>query len=129
MTNQLLQNLHLYISIPVVIGVALVYGFQPQMLFDIQPNSVDEHNVYKAVMGIYLAFAFFWWYGVVHNLYWKAATLSNVLFMLGLALGRLVSFAIDGIPSNVLFVGFFGELVLAVYGMYQLKKSNLSNYS
>jgi Domain of unknown function (DUF4345) len=129
MTNQLLQHLHLYISIPVVIGVALVYGFQPQMLFDIQPNSVDEHNVYKAVMGIYLAFAFFWWYGVVHNLYWKAATLSNVLFMLGLALGRLVSFAIDGIPSNVLFVGFFGELVLAVYGMYQLKKSNLSNYS
>jgi Domain of unknown function (DUF4345) len=129
MTNQLLQHLHLYISIPVVIGVALVYGFQPQLLFNIQPNSVDEHNVYKAVMGIYLTFAFFWWYGLVRHQYWKAASISNVLFMLGLALGRLVSFAIDGIPSNVLFVGFFGELVLAVYGMYQLKKSNLSNYS
>ncbi len=129
MTHKLLQNLHLYISVPIVIAVALLYGFQPQMLFDIQPNSVDEHNVYKAVMGIYLAFAFFWWYGVVHNHYWKAATISNVFFMLGLAFGRLLSFAIDGIPSNVLLIGFFGEVVLAVYGIVQLKKSNPSNYS
>ncbi len=123
MTNKLLHNLHLYISIPIVIAVALVYGFQPQLLFDIQPNSVDEHNVYKAVMGTYLAFAFFWCFALLHNQFWKAATISNVLFMLGLAFGRLVSFATDGIPSSLLFVGFFGEVVLAWYGMYQLKKA------
>lgn len=123
MTNKLIQNFHLYISIPIVIAVALVYGFQPQMLFDIQPNSVDEHNVYKAVMGIYLAFAFFWCFALLHNQFWKIATISNVLFMLGLAFGRLVSFVSDGIPSSLLFLGFFGELVLALYGMYQLKKA------
>lgn len=124
MTNKLVQNLHLYISIPVVIAVALVYGFQPQLVFDIQPNSVDERNVYKAVMGVYLAFAFFWCFALVQLQFWKAATLSNVLFMLGLAFGRLVSFTIDGIPSSVLFFGCFGELVLAGYGMCQLKKAN-----
>ena len=124
MTNKLVHNLHLYISIPVVIAVALVYGFQPQVVFDIQPNSVDERNVYKAVMGIYLAFAFFWCFALVQVQYWKAATISNVLFMLGLAFGRLVSFTIDGIPSCILFIGFFGELVLAVYGIVRLKKAN-----
>jgi Domain of unknown function (DUF4345) len=124
MRNTVIQNLHFYISIPIVIVVALIYGFQPNLLFDIQPNSVDEHNVYKAIMGIYLAFAFFWSLALVQKQYWKAATISNILFMLGLALGRLISFAVDGIPSSLLFLGCFGELIIAFYGYYLLKKTN-----
>jgi Domain of unknown function (DUF4345) len=103
-------------------AVALIYGFQPNLLFDIQPNSVDEHNVYKAIMGIYLAFASFWCLALVQKHYWKAATISNILFMLGLALGRLISFAVDGIPSSLLLFGCFGELIIAFYGCYLLKR-------
>lgn len=124
MRNTIIQNLHFYISIPIVIAVALVYGFQPDLLFDIQPISTDEHNVYKAIMGMYLAFAFFWSLALIQKQHWKAATISNILFMIGLALGRLISFVIDGIPSSVLLFGCFGELILAFYGYYQLKKSN-----
>ena len=119
--NRIVQNLHFYISIPIVIAVALVYGFQPNLIFDIQPNSIDEHNVYKAIMGIYLAFASFWSLALIQKNYWKAATISNILFMLGLALGRLISFAVDGIPSSLLLFGCFGELALAFYGYYLLK--------
>lgn len=123
MRNTIIQNLHFYISIPIVVAVALIYGFQPNLLFDIQPNSIDEHNVYKAIMGMYLAFASFWSLALVQKHYWKAATISNMLFMVGLALGRLMSFVIDGIPSSLLLFGCFGEIIIAFYGYYLLKKS------
>lgn len=122
MKNYLIQNVHFYISIPIVIAVALIYGFWPNLLFDIHPNSTDEHNFFKAIMGIYLVFAFFWCFALIQKHYWKAATISNILFMVGLALGRLISFAIDGIPSSVFFFGCFGELILAFYGYCLLKR-------
>ncbi len=118
------KNIHFYISIPVVLVVALVYGFHPGLLFEISPNSSDEHNVYKAIMGLYLAFVSFWFWTLFYPNYWRTATISNVLFMLGLAFGRLLSFIFDGWPSVLFMVGFLGELTLALYGCYLLKKSN-----
>ena len=122
MRNKTLLNLHFYISIPTVIVVALVYGFKPNWLLDIQPKTTDELNVYKAIMGIYLAFASFWCLALIQNQYWKTATVSNILFMLGLAFGRLLSFALDGMPSLLLVFGCFGELTLALYAYYLLKR-------
>lgn len=118
------QNLHLYISISVVTTAALVYGFQPDLLFEISTQTTDESNIYKAIMGLYLCFAAFWVIGLKHSSYRKAATLSNMLFMFGLASGRLISFAIDGMPSAVLLLGTLGELIIAVYAYRQLKKAN-----
>jgi hypothetical protein len=118
------QNLHLYISIPVVAVAALVYGFQPDFLFEMSAQTIDESNIYKAIMGLYLCFAAFWCIGLKQTSYWKAATISNMLFMLGLGLGRLISFTTDGFPSLVLLLGTIGELTLAVYAYSQLKKAN-----
>lgn len=124
MKEKVVRNLHFYISIPVVATVALVYAFEPNVLFDIQPNTTDEHNVYKAIMGLYLAFASFWGLALVQNQYWRVATLSNMIFMLGLSLGRFVSFATDGLPSPLLLLGSLGELTLAAYAAYLLRKNN-----
>ena len=118
------QNLHLYISIPVVTTAALVYGFQPDLLFEVSTQTTDESNIYKAIMGLYLCFATFWFIGLKQTSYWKAATISNMLFMLGLGLGRLISFVTDGMPSVVLLLGTVGELTLAIYAYSQLKKAN-----
>ena len=118
------QNLHLYISIPVVAVAALVYGFQPDFLFEMSTQTIDESNIYKAIMGLYLCFAAFWCIGLKQTSYWKAATISNMLFMLGLGLGRLISFATDGFPSVLLLLGTIGELTLAVYAYWQFKKAN-----
>lgn len=117
-------NLHLFISIPVVTTAALVYGFQPDLLFEVSVQTTDESNIYKAIMGLYLCFATFWIIGLKQTSYWKAATISNMLFMLGLASGRLISFVIDGMPSAVLLLGTLGELIIAVYAYRQLKKAN-----
>lgn len=118
------HNLHLYISIPVVAAAALVYGFQPNYLFEMSAQTTDESNIYKAMMGLYLCFAVFWYIGLKQTSYWKAATISNMLFMLGLGLGRLISFATDGMPSLILFLGTVGEITLSVYAYSQLKKAN-----
>ena len=125
-TTFLLKNLHLIISTLIVVPVAFTYGILPNkilpLFLDFKVETKDLHNVFRAIMGLYLAFSVFWILGIFKSNYWYAATLSNMLFMLGLACGRIVSLLVDGIPSIVFFVGTIGELILALYAFYQLKK-------
>ncbi len=121
------KNLHLIISTLIVVSVAIVYGFQPNMLFDVSINSIDEANIFKAIMGLYLAFSLLWILGVFQISLWKTATVSNIIFMLGLAFGRIISVLLDGIPTTVFVFGTIGELVLGLFAYYQLKtKSNFN---
>ena len=125
-TTFLLKNLHLIISSLIVVPVAFTYGILPNkilpLFLDFKVETKDLHNVFRAIMGLYLAFSVFWILGIFKSNYWYAATLSNMLFMLGLACGRIVSLLLDGMPSLVFFVGTIGELILALYAFYQLKK-------
>ena len=125
-TTFLLKNLHLIISTLIVVPVAFTYGILPNkilpLFLDFKVETKDLHNVFRAIMGLYLAFSVFWILGIFKSNYWYAATLSNMLFMLGLACGRIVSLLLDGMPSLVFFVGKIGELILALYAFYQLKK-------
>jgi Domain of unknown function (DUF4345) len=117
-----LKNLHLIISVIIVIPVALVYGFKSDLLFDLQINSIDQANVFKAIMGLYLGFGSLWIMGIFKNDYWKMATVSNMCFMLGLGFGRIISLFVDGIPSTIFVLGLFGELILGFYALYELQK-------
>jgi len=49
-----IDKIHLIISVLLVVPVAFIYGFCPETLFDIQLNTIDEHNVFKAITGLYL---------------------------------------------------------------------------
>jgi len=126
-TTFLLKNLHLIISTLIVVPVAFTYGILPNkilpLFLDFKVETKDLHNVFRAIMGLYLAFSVFWILGIFKSNYWYAATLSNMLFMLGLACGRIVSLLVDGMPSIVFFVGTIGELILALYAFYQLKNT------
>lgn len=116
------KNLHLIISTLIVASIAIVYGFQPNMVFDVSINSIDEANIFKAIMGLYLAFSMLWILGIFQINLWKIATVSNIIFMLGLAFGRIISILLDGIPTTVFVVGTVGELVLGLFAYYQLKR-------
>jgi uncharacterized YccA/Bax inhibitor family protein len=116
--NRVIKNTHLLISSAVVLPVSLVYGFFPEVFFKLSINTVDEKNILKAIMGIYIGFAVLWILGIFRNKFWKIATVSNFIFMFGLALGRITSMISDGIPSKILLLGVFGELVLGTYGVY-----------
>jgi hypothetical protein len=123
LNKPIFKNIHLLLSVSIVIPIALIYGFLPNYLFDIQIKSIDEANVFKAIMGLYLAFASFWIIGIIKPNYWKAATISNILFMFGLAFGRIISLMYDGTPSLLFIYGTIGELVLAIYGFLQLRNT------
>ena len=117
-----LKNLHLIISSLILIPVAFLYGFSPEFIFNLEMNSLNEHSVFKAIMGIYLAFASLFILGIFKLEFWKTATVSCMLFMFGLGFGRIVSMIFDGFPSTIFVLGTFGELILGFYALFQLIK-------
>lgn len=119
------SNLHLSISIFIVANIALIYGFKPDLWFDVKVLTIDEFNIYKAIMGVYIAFSSLWFVGIIKEKFWQTATISNFLFMFGLAFGRIVSIIFDGIPSTLFLLGTIGELILGFYAFHQFKKSKV----
>ena len=109
------SKISLIISIFIVFPIGIVYGFMPELLFNIDVNTTDEHSVFKAIMGIYLSFAIIWIIGIFKNEYFQIALFSNFVFMFGLAFGRIISIIFDGIPSKLFVFGLVGELFLGYY--------------
>lgn len=119
-----INKIHLIISILIVVPVAFVYGFNPDSQFNIHLNTIDEHNFFKAIMGLYIGFSALWVLGIFKANYLKIALITNLVFMLGLGFGRLLSIAIDGEPTFGYLFGTFAELFLGFYGLWVLKTSN-----
>ncbi|MFS4483366.1 DUF4345 domain-containing protein [Hyunsoonleella sp. 2307UL5-6] len=124
--QDIINKIHLIISVLIVVPVSFVYGFDPDSQFDIHLNTIDEHNFFKAIMGLYLGFSTLWVLGIFKASYLKLALLSNMIFMLGLGFGRILSLAIDGTPTSGYIFGTIGELVLGFYGIWILKLSQQS---
>ena len=120
------KNLHLILSSIIIIPVGLYYGFFINFIFtdwvDIRVVTTDVETIFKAIMGLYLAFASLFIIGIFKLEYWKTATIGCMLFMFGLGFGRIISIIFDGFPSIVFVLGTFGELVLGFYALFQLIK-------
>jgi hypothetical protein len=108
--------------------IALSYGLVPQKslsyLFDVSVSNINGSHIFRAVMGLYLALLSFWIVGAFRVQLRQAALYSLVVFMLGLALGRVLSLVVDGMP-NLLLIGYLGlELIFGILGLILLKKSD-----
>ena len=125
-SNWILKNIHLIISIIIVIPTAIIYGSKsllPEFL-DIQIHTIDQSNMLKAIMVFYLGASIIWILGIFKSSYWKRATELNILFMLCLFIGRVLSIIFDGLPSYGYIYGAIGELILGVFSIYQLRNYN-----
>ena len=120
--QDIINKIHLIISVCIVVPVAFVYGFKPELSFDMFLETVDEHNFYKAIMGLYLGFSTLWILGVFKSNFLKPAILTNIIFMLGLGFGRVLSILIDGTPTSGYIFGTIAELFLGFYGLLILNK-------
>ncbi|QTD39317.1 DUF4345 family protein [Polaribacter batillariae] len=58
-----------------------------------------------------------WLLGIFENNYLKIAILTNIIFMLSLGFGRILSLFLDGTPIFVYIFGTFAELFLGFYGV------------
>jgi len=85
-------------------------------------ETVDLKHVFRAIMGLYAAMVVLWVTGIRNPLYWRAATVSNVCFMIGLASGRILSLVFDGIPSFYFLAGLAAEVILALWGIKNLAR-------
>jgi Domain of unknown function (DUF4345) len=127
MSNQIIQfrNLHLGITSLTIGFVGLSYGLCPEkvlpLIFNFKVESVDLTHVFRAMMGLYLGFASYWIIGIFRIEHWRGATLSCIIFMGGLALGRMVSILIDGIPSVVFLIGTLMEILFMLWGINNLR--------
>ncbi|MFI8606219.1 DUF4345 domain-containing protein [Cellulophaga baltica] len=123
--NPKYKNLQLTLSAIVVISVSFVYGGNPSVflpyVFGFDVTDIDLKNIFRAIMGLYLAIGCFWIYGIRNKNYWESATLVNILFMGGLALGRLISTILDGISPQFM-VGFILEFIFMLWGIYNLRQ-------
>ena len=125
--SDFINKIHLIISLLIVVPVAIVYGFQPDLIFDIQFNSIDELNFSKAIMGLYLGFSVLWILGIFKSSFLKTAIITNIVFMLGLGFGRILSILLDGTPTSAYTFGAMAELLLGFYGVWVLRNSTTSN--
>jgi hypothetical protein len=119
-------NAHLIVSALLLLPIALGYGLWPATIlpiyFKIEINTTDLTHVFRAMMGLYLGMVLFWIWGIYDSKYWIPATLSNVVFMGGLAIGRVCSIVLDGFPATLFVFGAVVEGLLAFWGWVNLKK-------
>jgi len=122
--NWILKNSHLIISLSIVVPTAIIYG-SPSILqqhLEIQVNTNDLSNMLRAIMCLYLGISLVWILGIWKNKYWGKATQLNILFMLTLATGRVISMMFDGLPTGGYIFGVIAEFIIGFYSIYQLKK-------
>ena len=111
-----------------VFPVALTYGVNPQVtlayLYDIEVNSVNLSNIFRAIMGLYIALNIFWVIGAFKNTLLLPAMWSLTIFMTGIGLGRLLSLFIDGFPYPAFILYMLLEFIFAIFGFFFIKKIN-----
>jgi hypothetical protein len=122
------EQLLLLFSAIGLIPIALSYGFNPQLsmsyLFNIDIESVNATHILRAVMGLYFLHLIFWLIGVFIKHLRQFAMVTLAVFMLGLAMGRAISFIIYGWPNWLLILYFTLECSLGLAAVYCLQMNS-----
>lgn len=105
-----------------LLPIALCYGLYPRTtlkrLYKIEVRTINMLNIFRAIMGLYLALIVYWmlaFWGFVDT---KAALGSLTVFMLGLAFGRTVSWCVDGKANTLLVLYLFLEIFFGCTGLF-----------
>lgn len=126
-----LQSVFLLVTAAGLTPIALIYGIAPEKtlpwLFGIDVSGVDTRHIFKAFMGLYLALAGFWVAGAIHPQLRVPALWSVFIFMVGLALGRILSLVIDGQPSGLLIFYLLLEIGFGAMGWWLLKDAQATD--
>ena len=124
--DKLQKGLLIFVGVG-LIPIALGYGLVPEKsmssLFNISVTETNLAHILRAVMGLYLGLVIFWFIGAFNPRLRLTALYSLVVFMLGLAAGRILSIIIDGIPNILLVVYLVLEVTLGIIGLILINRS------
>ncbi len=128
-----MARVYLLISAAGLTAVALSYGVAPATvlprLLDITVEGTDLTHVFRAIMGLYLGMIVLWVLGAFRPSLTRAAVMAEIAFMSGLAVGRVLSIVVDGMPSIALLGYTVVEIALAAWGMVVLKKGFIATHA
>jgi len=121
-----LMRFYLLLIVFLIVPIALNYGLDPARslpeVLDISVSGTDQIHVFRALMCLYLGAAVFWAIAAFTPAWQRTAVIWGVFFAFSLAIGRVISLAVDGQPSLLLLVylgleiagGLLGLAILAV---------------
>jgi hypothetical protein len=111
-----IKKSYLIFAFCAVSTIALAYGINPgwfaRTFLGVPKLSTDFSHVLRAITGLYMALGCFWLYSAFRPDYRNLAILTTAVFAGGLVAGRLLSIALDGMPSPI-FV-FYAALELGL---------------
>lgn len=107
---------------PIALSYGIIPGLSLDFLFGISVTSVNLEHIMRAVMGLYLAIIILWIVGVYNSQYRTSALISMIVFMYGLAAGRLISMIIDGVPHWLLIVYLILEILFGTLALILVRK-------
>jgi len=128
MTIEKSQKTLLIIAAVGLIPIALGYGLIPEKtltpLYGFDVDNINLKHIMRAVMGLYFGQIVIWFLGATKDEIRRPAMYCLVVFMLGLAGGRILSLIIDGVSHWLLIVYLILELTIGLIGLNLIKKSN-----
>lgn len=123
-----LMRLYLLLVVLLIVPIALSYGLDPAStlpkVLDIAVSGTDQTHIFRAMMCLYLGAAAFWAIAAFKPAWQRVAVIWAVFFAFSLAVGRAISFAVDGPASRLLDIYFAVEIVGGLLGLAVLAASN-----
>lgn len=114
-----------------LLPIALGYGANPvaslDALFGISVETTNLTHIMRAVMGLYLGMIVLWLWGAFSQPMAGPALAACAVFMLGLASGRMLSFALDGMPHWLLSVYAILEIGIGTVAIILYKSHSKTN--
>ena len=119
------ESFFLIFSAVGVFPVALVYGAYPSIslpfFYDIEITNNNLANVFRAIMGIYIAFNIFWISGALIKSMRIGALWSLLVFYIGAGSGRFLSIVIDGTPDTIFIIYLILEIIGAAISYWLIR--------
>ena len=116
-----LMRFYLLLIVFLIVPIALSYGLAPARtlpeVLDITVSGTDQTHVFRALMCLYLGAAAFWAIAAFTPSWQRTAVIWGIFFSFSLAIGRVLSLAVDGRPSLLLYVYLGLEIAGGLLGL------------
>lgn len=123
-----MKRLYLLIASIGLFPIALGYGVMPaeamKFLFDLELNAPNGVHIFRAIMVLYFGSIVIWMAGFKSDKFTDFSIMHAVVFMLSLAIGRILSMGIDGMPHWLLTTYAALEIGFGVTGIALLKQQD-----
>jgi Domain of unknown function (DUF4345) len=121
-----MMKLFLLVAGVFLIPVALTYGIDPATtlpkFMKVTVEGTDQTHVFRALSCLYLGMVTFCMIAAFTPEWRRVAVIWAVFFAYSLAIGRIISIIVDGMPSGMLLFFLAVELIVGTVGLLLLNR-------